>query len=87
MYLTFTLALVLIFGYNFVDSRDIGKRKSGLEKSGQSRIVGGNKATEPYPYQVSLELPSLLGPEGIVYTWHHYCGGSIISNRHVLTAG
>lgn len=49
--------------------------------------MGGYTATEPYPYQVSLDGPSVLGPGGIVYNWHHVCGGSIISNRHILTAG
>lgn len=41
------------------------------------KIVGGEKAdiTE-FPYQVSLRLKG----KG------HYCGGSIISERHILTA-
>ncbi|XP_014599693.1 PREDICTED: chymotrypsin-2-like [Polistes canadensis] len=39
------------------------------------RVVGGTDAPEgKYPYQVSLRAPS------------HFCGGSIISSRYVLTA-
>ncbi|KAI4500260.1 hypothetical protein M0802_004677 [Mischocyttarus mexicanus] len=39
------------------------------------RVVGGTDAPEgKYPYQVSLRAPS------------HFCGGSIISHRYILTA-
>ncbi len=49
--------------------------------------MGGETATKSYPYQVSMESPSLIGFGGAVWSWQHFCGGSIISNRHVLTAG
>ncbi|XP_055854540.1 transmembrane protease serine 9-like [Episyrphus balteatus] len=46
-----------------------------------TRIIGGELATDPIPYQVSLQN---------FYTnfnqWRHICGGSIISKNHVLTA-
>ena len=43
----------------------------------QSRIVGGEDARiEDYPYQASLRL---FG--------QHFCGGTIIGPRHILTAG
>lgn len=58
-----------------------------LSEKSQSRIVGGEDATRPYAYQVSLERPTIYGPGGVVYSWGHFCGGSIVSNRHVLTAG
>lgn len=44
----------------------------------EERIYGGSEAKPgQFPYQITLRL------------WHsslHYCGGSIISNRHILTA-
>lgn len=95
MKITFTL-FVIIVGYNFVDGQgtelETGKLHEGklkekiLEKSGQTRIVGGKKATKSYPYQVSLETPSIIFGD-TVYSWSHICGGSIISTQHILSAG
>ena len=45
----------------------------------QSRIVGGSQAEQnEWPWQVSLQL--YRG------AWFHFCGGSLIDNRWVLTA-
>lgn len=58
-----------------------------LSAKSQSRILGGKNATLPYPYQVSIGTPASVGPDGIVCSWRHNCGGSIITDRHILTAG
>ncbi|XP_011505738.1 PREDICTED: chymotrypsin-2-like [Ceratosolen solmsi marchali] len=43
-----------------------------------TRIIGGNDADlEKYPYMVSIRT---VNGEG------HYCGGTIISNRHIISA-
>ena len=45
----------------------------------QSRIVGGSQAEQnEWPWQVSLQL--YRG------AWFHFCGGSLIDHRWVLTA-
>ena len=46
--------------------------------AGSNRIVGGNKATAPIPWQVSLQ------PMG----WGdmHFCGGSIVDSKTIVTA-
>lgn len=45
------------------------------------RIVGGvPMSIEQVPYQVSLQM---VEPDG--ETWH-FCGGSIISEKYILTA-
>ncbi|XP_058822548.1 chymotrypsin-1-like isoform X1 [Topomyia yanbarensis] len=52
----------------------------------QTKIVGGDIAKEPVPYQISLQvlINSFygLGPE----TWTHNCGGSIIAPYYVVSA-
>lgn len=46
--------------------------------SSNSRIIGGQNAEAgQYPYQVSLRYK---------YTNQHFCGGSIVSDRWILTA-
>ncbi|XP_055544749.1 chymotrypsin-2-like [Wyeomyia smithii] len=51
-----------------------------------SKIVGGEKANEAIPYQISLQIMINsfygLGPK----TWTHNCGGSIISPTYVISA-
>ncbi|KAJ6644536.1 Chymotrypsin-1 [Pseudolycoriella hygida] len=54
-------------------------------KRPQPRIVGGHDATKSYPYQVSVEV-ALLSLLDFVLLWTHICGGSIISEQHILTA-
>lgn len=44
-----------------------------------NRIVGGSKVTTPIAYQVSLQFSRND-------RYSHFCGGSIISKEHVLTA-
>ncbi|CAK1548131.1 unnamed protein product [Leptosia nina] len=47
----------------------------------ESRIIGGEKATDgEFPHQVSLRIKDYRN------VWQHFCGGSIISERWVLTA-
>lgn len=53
------------------------------------RIVGGDNAPAGlYPYQVSLQIkvPSPHMTIMSVNRWEHYCGGSIVSARHIVTA-
>lgn len=54
-----------------------------------TRIVGGEKAPRPYPYQISLQVKVqqyiAIFPTG-KYEWMHNCGGSIVSETCVLTA-
>lgn len=54
------------------------ERKKLMELARQSgRIIGGNPATVgQFPHQVSLQ-----SPRGF-----HYCGGSILNSRWILTA-
>lgn len=59
-------------------------------KATDSKIVGGTDAPEKYPYQISLQIkpPFFIAlftptsPGG----WAHNCGGSIVTERHVVTA-
>lgn len=48
------------------------------------KIVGGEPVEhcKNYPYQVSLQRKSLM-----TGGYSHFCGGSILSSKHVLTAG
>lgn len=48
----------------------------------QLRIVGGQAAASgQFPYQVSIQTSS-NGRTG----WSHWCGGAILTQRHVVTA-
>ncbi|CAK1548119.1 unnamed protein product [Leptosia nina] len=55
---------------------------AGIEDSeSESRIIGGEKAADgEFPYQVSLRIKDYRD------VWHHFCGGSILTERWVLTA-
>ncbi|XP_043655757.1 chymotrypsin-1 [Drosophila teissieri] len=44
-----------------------------------NRINGGQRVNETVPFQVSLQMQR----RG---RWQHFCGGSIVSGQHVLTA-
>lgn len=54
-----------------------------------SKIVGGEKAPRPYPYQISLQVkvPVYIAffPTGR-HEFMHNCGGSIVKDNCVLTA-
>lgn len=60
-----------------------------FNNSGDGRIVGGETAPRPYPYQISLQV---LIPIYIAFLptgrkeYTHNCGGSIVSENCVLTA-
>ncbi|CAD7093257.1 unnamed protein product [Hermetia illucens] len=43
------------------------------------RIFGGEEATNPIPYQISLQKLRAT-------KWDHFCGGSIISHSYIVTA-
>jgi secreted trypsin-like serine protease len=63
--------LTLLAGLASASTRDGGGELS-------VRVVGGSRAAEGrYPYIVSLRSPS---------TGEHYCGGTLIASRVVLTA-
>ena len=48
----------------------------------QSKIIGGRDAVAgEAPHQVSLQYLSNVNH------WRHFCGGSIICNRYIVTAG
>ena len=51
-----------------------------------SRIVGGNKAKVPVPYQVSFQLKTQDFVVSLFNEYSHFCGGAIISENYVLTA-
>lgn len=96
MKLVFLVVFGLALRYNFAECNASGlisltpKTKClkypSVAKTDQGRILGGQTAKKSYPYQVSLEDPQ--GEWfGFVSSWHHYCGGSIITAQHVLTAG
>ena len=53
----------------------LGNSKSALRKM---RIVGGSSVGEPLPYQIHIASKI---PNDIIL-----CGGTLISERHVLTA-
>lgn len=53
--------------------------KDFVETSNNSRINGGVTVQRVVPYQVSLQAYRRNN-------WYHFCGGSIISPHHVLTA-
>lgn len=58
-------------------------RLDALDKS--SRLVGGETAKPgQFPYQVSLRKPRKLSNKMVVF--RHRCGGSVISNRWILSA-
>lgn len=59
-------------------------QRNFLSENSESRIVGGKDATRPYAYQVSLQGTYWNGE---AYAWYHFCGGSIITERHILSAG
>lgn len=42
-------------------------------------MVRGELAPAIYPYQISLQVY-------FIYAWINFCGGSIITKRHVITA-
>lgn len=54
-----------------------------------SRIVGGAPVKSPVAYQVSLQLKRILHWEWTTFSfqdWDHFCGGSIIGEKYILTA-
>lgn len=56
----------------------------------QGRIVGGEKAPRPYPYQISLQVKVTKTVFGFFSTgrkeFMHNCGGSIVTKNCVVTA-
>lgn len=54
-----------------------------------SRIVGGAAVKKPVPYQVSLQYKRRPFFEWTTFSfqsWDHFCGGSIIGDKLILTA-
>ncbi|CAD7093259.1 unnamed protein product [Hermetia illucens] len=67
----------------------------GSVEASQPRIVGGLPVKSYIPYQISLQARLDDGPIGTFVqllvehstsAWTHFCGGSIITETHVLTA-
>ncbi|XP_028982175.1 chymotrypsin-2-like [Diachasma alloeum] len=64
-----------VFGKFFLAAVLLSSATAGNER--QERILGGSTASPgAVPYTVSLVLKG----------YHHVCGGTIITNRHILTA-
>lgn len=62
---------------NFNEAISFALRNFFVAESADSRIIGGQTVRiEDFPYQVSLEQHG-----------EQFCGGVIISNKHILTAG
>ncbi|CAK1548133.1 unnamed protein product [Leptosia nina] len=61
---------------------DEGNRKRRVKESdSETRIIGGEKAADgEFPHQVSLRIKDNRN------VWQHFCGGSIIAKRWILTA-
>ncbi|CAK1550807.1 unnamed protein product [Leptosia nina] len=57
-----------------------GVRADEVTQETDTRIVGGSEAVDgEFPHQVSLRQKYSKG-------WHHFCGGSILSARWILSA-
>uniref|UniRef100_A0A8C1CFS8 chymotrypsin n=1 Tax=Cyprinus carpio carpio TaxID=630221 RepID=A0A8C1CFS8_CYPCA len=55
--------------------------------SGYSRIVNGEEAwPHSWPWQVSLQVKSVSKTKAFKYNGFHFCGGSLINERWVVTA-
>uniref|UniRef100_A0A8C1QR63 chymotrypsin n=1 Tax=Cyprinus carpio TaxID=7962 RepID=A0A8C1QR63_CYPCA len=55
--------------------------------SGYSRIVNGEEARpHSWPWQVSLQVKSVSKTKAFKYNGFHFCGGSLINERWVVTA-
>lgn len=68
--------MYLISNDNFVECGVVAPQPTLV--GGKPRIVGGNEADEhEWPWQVSLRTTS---------SSFHFCGGSLISDRWVVTA-
>lgn len=69
---------VALFASSIARPSDIDSEEFATEWEGQGRIVGGNDAARgQFPHQVSLRVRA---------SHRHNCGGSIISERFILTA-
>lgn len=80
------LLLVIFWLANFSAIAAAGDNESTSETTNEftkveTFIAGGNLADEKqFPYQAGLNIETKVGQ----FTW---CGGSLISNRWILTAG
>lgn len=64
-------------------SKDCGTNKYEIQQNPWSRIVGGKNATpNSWPWQVSLRRLNDYDNK-----YHHVCGGSIVDEYWILTAG
>lgn len=61
---------------------------------GNARVVGGETASEHYPYQISMQMKR-GGGGGSLFpflnqnsnrNWSHFCGGSVLNENHIVTA-
>ncbi|XP_022658191.1 chymotrypsinogen B-like [Varroa jacobsoni] len=79
------LLLVCVFGHTGQVHRSIvgSAFECGISKRASSLIIGGEEAiAHEFPWQVSLQK---RGP--FKSAWQHNCGGSLIDEQWVLTAG
>ncbi|CAO1415750.1 unnamed protein product [Diamesa serratosioi] len=66
----------------------------GFVSCENARIVGGEKAPEHYPYQISLQMERSGGGPGFFLfpqaspasNWSHFCGGSVLNENFIVTA-
>jgi secreted trypsin-like serine protease len=69
-----------------VDIKDISKI-SVFADIVEKRIVGGESASKPLPYQVSIQVFNPISFFGfLISNYSHICGGTLLTQQMVLTA-
>lgn len=58
----------------------LSREVTGVAGERAARIIGGLPVEAPIPWQVSVQIEASPG------SWEHVCGGTLISEHHILTA-